>query len=95
EANPNAEIAVMGASGAVEILHGKELRNHEDPDGRAQELTDEYNANFANPGIAEARGFLDAVIEPAETRRVLLRGLHALIGKREDLPYKRNGNVPL
>lgn len=92
---PNAEIAVMGASGAVEILHGKELRNHEDPDGRAQELTDEYNANFANPGIAEARGFLDAVIEPAETRRVLLRGLHALIGKREDLPYKRNGNVPL
>ena len=69
--------------------------NADDPDARAQELTDEYNANFANPDIAEARGFLDAVVEPAETRRVLLRGLNALIGKREELPYKRNGNVPL
>lgn len=92
---PGAEIAVMGASGAVEILHGKELRKHANAEARAQELTDEYNENFANPSIAEARGFLDAVIEPAETRRTLLRGLHALVGKREDLPYKRNGNVPL
>ncbi len=92
---PDAEIAVMGAGGAVEILHGKELRQHDDPERRSQELTDSYNESFANPSIAEARGFLDAVIEPAETRRVLLRGLHALIGKREELPFKRNGNVPL
>jgi acetyl-CoA carboxylase carboxyltransferase component len=92
---PNAEIAVMGAGGAVEILHAKELKTHDSPTERAQELTDEYNNNFANPAIAEARGFVDAVIDPADTRVALHRALRAVIGKREELPYKRNGNVPL
>ena len=92
---PAAEIAVMGASGAVEILHGRELKGHADPKARAAELTAEYNTAFANPSIAAARGFLDAVIDPSETRGMLYRGLRALIGKREDLPWKRNGNVPL
>jgi len=92
---PNAEIAVMGASGAVEILHAKELRRLEDPTDRQKELSDEYNSNFANPGIAQARGFLDAVIDPSETRHVLCRSLRAVIGKRQELPAKRNGNVPL
>ncbi|MBI3178323.1 MAG: acyl-CoA carboxylase subunit beta [Deltaproteobacteria bacterium] len=92
---PKAEIAVMGASGAVEILFGKSLLAHPDPTVRAQELTAEYNANFCNPSIAEARGFLDAVIEPADTRVALYRALRAVIGKREELPYKKNGNIPL
>jgi len=92
---PRAEIAVMGASGAVEILYGKELKNHPEPEKRAKELADEYNAEFCNPKIAEARGFLDAVIEPADTRNVLCRSLRAMIGKREELPYKKNGNIPL
>ena len=92
---PKAEIAVMGASGAVEILYGKELKSAKDPKARGVELTSEYNANFANPQIAAQRGFLDAVIDPAETRIALYRGLRAMVGKREDLPWKRNGNVPL
>lgn len=92
---PKAEIAVMGAAGAVEILYGRELKAAEDPKARSVELSAEYNASFANPQIAAQRGFLDSVIEPAETRNVLYRGLRAMIGKREDMPYKKNGNVPL
>jgi propionyl-CoA carboxylase beta chain len=85
----------MGASGAVEILFGKELKNHPDPVARTAELADDYNAKFCHPGIAEARGYLDAVLEPADTRKALCRALKAVAGKREELPYKRNGNVPL
>lgn len=92
---PNAEIAVMGASGAVEILHAKEIKEHEEPKTRSKELTDAYNERFANPSIAAARGFLDAVIDPADTRRVLCHSLRAIIGKREEFPSKRNGNIPL
>jgi len=92
---PKAEIAVMGASGAVEILHAKDIAAHEDPKARAQELTDAYNKNFAHPGIAQARGFVDAVIEPAQSRRVIAQALHALKSKREARPGRRNGNVPL
>lgn len=92
---PRAEIAVMGGSGAVEILHARDLKAHKDPKQRAAELTAEYNSQFANPAIAEARGFLDAVIEPSETRHVLCRALRGLIGKRDAMPDKRNGNVPL
>ena len=92
---PQAEIAVMGAAGAVEILHSKELKNHPEPEMRGKELADDYNANFANPGIAEARGFVDAVIDPAMTRDALYRALRATVSKRDELPAKRNGNVPL
>ncbi len=92
---PRAEIAVMGASGAVEILFGRELETHPNPLERAVELADEYNVNFCNTETAEARGYLDGVIDPASTREVLCKALRASLGKREDLPFKRNGNVPL
>jgi acetyl-CoA carboxylase carboxyltransferase component len=92
---PRAEIAVMGASGAVEILFGKELKDHAAPAARAKELTDEYTRNFCTPQIAEERGYIDGVIEPADTRKALCRALRAMAGKRDELPYKRNGNVPL
>ena len=92
---PKAEIAVMGAAGAVEILHAKQLRDDPQPAARSRELTDDYNANFANPQVAQSRGFLDAVIEPRETRHALSRALRALLGKREEMPEKRNGNIPL
>ena len=92
---PDAEIAVMGAAGAVEILHARELKEHPEPAARSRELTDAYNAQFANPSIAAARGYLDAVIDPADTRSSLCRALRALASKRETLPGRRNGNVPL
>lgn len=92
---PQAEIAVMGASGAVEILYSKELENHPNPTARQSELADTYTRDLANPRIAQARGFLDAVIEPAQTRHMIYRALRAVNGKREELPAKRNGNVPL
>jgi acetyl-CoA/propionyl-CoA carboxylase carboxyl transferase subunit len=92
---PNAQIAVVGAAAAVEILHGKELKEVHDPAARRAKLAAEYHVNFANSSIAEARGFLDAVIEPAQTRRMLCQSLRAIRGKCEVLPYKRNGNIPL
>ncbi len=92
---PNAQIAVVGAAAAVEILHGKELQNHRDAIGLRTKLAAEYHANYINPAVAEARGFLDAIIQPAETRRMLVLSLTAILGKREDLPHKRNGNIPL
>lgn len=92
---PNAEVAVMGASGAVEILYGKELKNHPSPADRQTELADDYARDLANPRIAQQRGFLDAVIERADTRHALYRALRAVINKRQEMPAKRNGNVPL
>jgi acetyl-CoA carboxylase carboxyltransferase component len=92
---PKAEVAVMGASGAVEILYGKELKRHPTPTARQSELADEYARDLANPRIAQQRGFLDAVIEPADTRHALYRALRAVVNKRDDMPAKRNGNVPL
>jgi acetyl-CoA carboxylase carboxyltransferase component len=92
---PQAEIAVMGASGAVEILYAKELKGHPNPAARQAELAGEYARDLANPRIAQARGYLDAVIEPADTRRALYRGLRAVINKRAELPPKKNGNSPL
>ena len=73
----------------------KELKSHPDPVTRQGELADAYNASFANPRIAELRGFLDAVIDPAETRHAIYRALRAVLGKREELPSKRNSNIPL
>jgi acetyl-CoA carboxylase carboxyltransferase component len=92
---PKAEIAVMGASGAVEILHGKELKNHPTPKERSAELVSSYNANFCTPAIAEGRGFIDAVIEPETTRQMLCQALAATLNKRETLARRRNSNVPL
>ena len=92
---PTAEIAVMGAEGAVEILYRGELKNAADPEKLKKQKVDEYRSKFANPYIAAERGFVDAVIEPADTRRRLISSLRTLENKVETVPPKRHGNIPL
>ncbi len=92
---PTAELAVMGSSGAVEIVYRRELADAADPATRRAELIDEYQERFVNPYLAAERGFVDDVIDPAETRRVLVRALDVLRTKREELPKRKHGNVPL
>ncbi len=91
---PSAEIAVMGAAGAVEVLNRREIAAAEDADAKKEELKDAYETKFLNPDLAASRGYLDAVIEPHETRRKLVRFLELLRNKDEQLPEKRNGNMP-
>ena len=92
---PTAQIAVMGAQGAVNILYRRELASAEDPDAlRAQRIT-EYEDTLANPYIAAERGYVDAVIRPAETRLAVTRALRTLRTKRQTLPPKKHGNIPL
>jgi propionyl-CoA/long-chain acyl-CoA carboxylase carboxyl transferase subunit len=92
---PTAQIAVMGAQGAVNILYRRELAAAQDADAlRAQRIT-EYEDTFANPYIAAERGYVDAVIRPAETRSALIRALRTLRTKRQTLPPKKHGNIPL
>jgi propionyl-CoA carboxylase beta chain len=92
---PTAQIAVMGAQGAVNILHRRELAAAEDPESlRAKRIT-EYEDTLANPYIAAERGYVDAVIRPAETRPQVVRALRALRTKRQTLPPKKHGNIPL
>ncbi len=92
---PSAELAVMGPQGAVEILYRRELAESADPVARRAELVDEYTERFANPYLAAERGYVDDVIDPAETRTVIARSLEVLRSKREDLPKRKHGNVPL
>ena len=92
---PSAELAVMGPQGAVEIVYRRELADSPDPVARRAELVEEYTERYANPYVAAERGYVDAVIDPAETRRVLIRGLQLLASKREELPKRKHGNVPL
>ncbi|MFE3885267.1 acyl-CoA carboxylase subunit beta [Streptomyces lydicus] len=95
---PTAQIAVMGAQGAVNILHRRTLAAIEDPaaqDERRQELIQEYEDALLNPYVAAERGYIDAVIMPSETRRHIVRGLRTLRNKREALPPKKHGNIPL
>jgi len=92
---PSAELAVMGPQGAVEIVYRKELADAEDPIARRSELVDEYTEKFCNPYVAAERGFVDDVIDPAETRIKLIAGLELLRSKREELPKRKHGNVPL
>jgi acetyl-CoA carboxylase carboxyltransferase component len=92
---PSAELAVMGASGAVEIVYRRDLQAAEDTDARRAELIDEYTERYVNPYLAAERGFVDDVIDPAETRRVIVRAIDVLRSKREDLPKRKHGNVPL
>ena len=91
---PSAEIAVMGASGAVEILYSKELQTHAEPAKRAEELKREYEERFLTPARAAEHGYIDEVIAPCETRRKLYRHLRALEQKTESRPARRNGNIP-
>ncbi len=92
---PGAEIAVMGPEGAVNILHRKELSAAGDPDALRASLIADYRRRFANPYVAAARGYLDAVIPPRETRPRLIAALRMLSGKRASLPMKKHGNIPL
>jgi acetyl-CoA carboxylase carboxyltransferase component len=92
---PSAELAVMGPQGAVEILYKRELQSSADPAKRRAELVDDYVDRFANPYVAAERGFVDDVIDPAETRRKVVAGFEMLLSKREELPHRKHGNVPL
>ncbi len=92
---PSAELAVMGPEGAVEIVHRRELASAEDAPARRAELVAEYTERFTNPYVAAERGYIDDVIDPAETRQVLAASLDLLITKREDLPRRKHGNMPL
>jgi acetyl-CoA carboxylase carboxyltransferase component len=92
---PSAELAVMGPDGAVEIVYRRELADAPDPEARRAELVEEYTERFANPYIAAERGLVDDVIDPADTRSKLIAGLDMLRSKREELPKRKHGNVPL
>ncbi|HET8661446.1 MAG TPA: acyl-CoA carboxylase subunit beta [Micromonosporaceae bacterium] len=92
---PTAQIAVMGAQGAVNILYRQELREAADPVATRARLVEEYEDTLANPYVAAERGYVDAVIAPAETRVQVVRALRALRTKRETLPPKKHGNIPL
>jgi len=95
-AYPGAEIAVMGPSGAVNILYGREIAAAGDgADALRDERVAEYRSKFSNPYIAAERGFIDAVIEPRKTRSYVARALRQLGSKRSALPPKRHGNIPL
>jgi propionyl-CoA carboxylase beta chain len=92
---PTAQIAVMGAQGAVNILHRGRLTNADDPTALRAELISEYEDTFANPYLAAERGYVDAVIKPSQTRAHVVRALRMLATKRETLPPKKHGNIPL
>ena len=95
---PTAEIAVMGPQGAANILYGKELAAIDDPEEKAQrrqELVEEYEERFANPFIAAERGYVDDVIQPSDTRPLLIKALERCLTKREDHPPRKHGNIPM
>ncbi|MDX6302771.1 MAG: propionyl-CoA carboxylase beta chain [Nocardioidaceae bacterium] len=92
---PTAQIAVMGAQGAVNILYRSELAGADDPEAKRAELVQEYEDHLANPYLAAERGYIDAVIHPHETRGEVVRALRLLRSKRETLPPKKHGNIPL
>jgi len=92
---PTAQIAVMGAQGAVNILYRRDLAAAENPQALRAQKTQEYEDTLANPYIAAERGYIDAVIRPAETRTAVTTALQSLRTKRETLPPKKHGNIPL
>ena len=92
---PSAELAVMGPDGAVNIIFRRELAKSADPVSRKKELVEEYRTVFANPYVAAEHGYVDAVIEPAETRAFLLDAFRTLYNKRDTNPPRKHGNIPL
>jgi propionyl-CoA carboxylase beta chain len=92
---PQAEIAVMGAEGAINILYRDELAKADDPAAMRKRLTEEYQEKFGHPYIAAARGYVDEVIKPLETRPKLITALEMLQNKKQTLPAKKHGNIPL
>jgi len=92
---PSAELAVMGAAGAVEIVNRRDITEADDPVAKRAELIETYEENYLNPWEATDRGYVDDVIDPAETRIKLIAGLDILRSKREELPHRKHGNIPL
>ena len=92
---PTAEVAVMGPEGAVNILYRKELESAADPAAERAKRVEEFRDKFANPMVAAERGYVDEIIQPRETRRKLILALASLSTKREKLPLKKHGNIPL
>ena len=92
---PTAEIAVMGAEGAANILYRKEIKAADDPSAKLQEKIDEYREAFSNPYVAASLGYLDDVIMPENTRPMLIHALENLLNKNQSLPAKKHGNIPL
>lgn len=92
---PSAEIAVMGPSGASEIIFSKEIKEADDPKAKLDEKIEEYRERFANPYVAAGKGFIDEVIEPRITRYKLIKALEMLRNKRDENPPKKHGNIPL
>jgi len=92
---PSAEIAVMGAEGATNILHRKALADAEDPQAEKERLETEYRQNFLNPYAAASAGYVDDVIEPAETRWMVIKALRAIGNKSETHPARKHGNMPV
>lgn len=92
---PSAEIAVMGAKGAAEIIFKKEISSAEDKEAKLKEKTEEFTEKFANPYLAAERGFIDDIIEPGTTRRKLIKFFEILETKVDSNPKKKHGNIPL
>jgi propionyl-CoA carboxylase beta chain len=92
---PNAEIAVMGAAGAVNIIFRKQIKEAEDKEAKKAELMAEYQKNFANPYQAAEVGYVDEVILPETTRPKIIQALELLVNKRDVNPQKKHGNIPL
>jgi propionyl-CoA carboxylase beta chain len=92
---PSAEIAVMGAQGAVNILHRKEIAEAKDADATRKELVDGYTEKFSNPYLAAERGTIDSVIEPEDSRQYITKAFRTLKTKRDILPARKHGNIPL
>ena len=92
---PTAQIAVMGAQGAVNILYRRELATAKDSEAERARLITDYEDTLANPYLAAERGYVDAVIRPSDTRVKIVRALRVLRNKRQTLPPKKHGNIPL
>ena len=92
---PSAEIAVMGPDGAVNIIYRDVIKQAENEQETRDRLTEEYRDRFSNPYIAASRGFIDDIIDPAETRPKIIQALEMLQNKRDTLPPKKHGNIPL
>jgi acetyl-CoA carboxylase carboxyltransferase component len=91
---PSAEIAVMGPEGAANIIFRKEIMSSDDPNGTRKQKIEEYKEKFANPYVAASRGYVDAVIEPSETRKFLLHSLNVSENKIVQMPEKKHGLPP-
>ncbi len=92
---PTGEIAVMGAEGAVNIIFRKAIAQSDNPEETRQRLVSEYREKFDNPYIAAARGYIDDVIDPAQTRPKLIRAFEMLKDKTDSNPPRKHGNIPL